>query len=287
MNREENSMTDLNSMTEVQDLIDRGALFVVNHSGGKDSQAMMIKVREIVPADQIMVIHADLSDVEFKGTKEHAKKSAGDFPFIVCKNNNKTFFEMVRHRKAFPSPKYRQCTSDLKRGPINREIRGYMVKHGFKLAVSCMGLRAEESSARQKQNPWKVNTYVTMFEKMDHPTRKQKNGRPERVDNHDRPRPDERMVWDWLPIHEMKIGEVFETIKAAGEEPHWAYAAGMSRLSCCFCIMGSKKDLQTAARLVPDMYAAYVALEKEVNHTMNMTGKGLEEVTGIKVKFNG
>lgn len=262
MNREENSMTDLTNMTEIRDLIDRGALFVVNHSGGKDSQAMMIKVRELVPADQIMVIHADLSDVEFEGTMEHAKKSAGDFPFITAMNNNKTFFEMVRHRQAFPSPKYRQCTSDLKRGPIEREIRRYLKDNPqFNgLVVSAMGMRAEESTARAKAVTFKLNKGNS------------KAGRE---------------WYDWLPVHDMLIGEVFETIKAAGEEPHWAYAAGMSRLSCCFCIMGSKKDLQTAAKLVPDMYAAYVALEKEVNHTMNMTGRGLEEVTGIKVQFNG
>ena len=39
---------------QIFQLIKAGALFVVNHSGGKDSQAMLIKVRELVPADQIL-----------------------------------------------------------------------------------------------------------------------------------------------------------------------------------------------------------------------------------------
>lgn len=246
-------------MKQIQDLIKRNALFVVSHSGGKDSQAMMIKIRELVPHDQIMVIHADLSDVEFEGTKEHAQLSAGDFPFIVCKNNNKTFFDMVRHRKAFPSPKYRQCTSDLKRGPIEREIRRYLLanpQHNG-LVVSCMGMRAQESSSRAKATAFKFNK------------RNSKAGRE---------------WYDWLPIHDMLIEEVFNTIKAAGEKPHWAYAAGMSRLSCCFCIMGSKEDLTTAAKLNPELYKKYVNLEREVNHTMSMQRISLEQITGVKAK---
>ena len=39
----------------VQDLVSRGALFVVNHSGGKDSQCMLIKLRQIVPDDQLLI----------------------------------------------------------------------------------------------------------------------------------------------------------------------------------------------------------------------------------------
>lgn len=55
----------------IQGLIDRGALFVVNHSGGKDSQAMFIKIRALVPKEQIHVIHAHLPGVEWEGVMEH------------------------------------------------------------------------------------------------------------------------------------------------------------------------------------------------------------------------
>lgn len=243
--------------SDVSSLIRRNALFVVNHSGGKDSQAMMIKIREMVPADQIVVIHAELPGVEWEGTLEHAKLSAGDFPFIVTKNNNKTFFEMVRHRGKFPSPQYRQCTSDLKRDPINREIRRYLKQHPEYngLVVNCMGMRAQESTARAKAIVFKLN---------------KKNSKAGRE------------WYDWLPIHHLRIEQVFAAIEAVGEKPHWAYAAGMSRLSCCFCIMGSKADAITAAKLNPKLYAEYVALEKEVNHTMSMQRIPLEQVTGIK-----
>ena len=46
---------------------------------------------------------------------------------VVC-NQKRTYLEMVEQRGMFPSPKYRQRTSDLKRGPIEKFIRSVMQK---------------------------------------------------------------------------------------------------------------------------------------------------------------
>jgi len=249
-------------MPTIDELIARNALFVVNHSGGKDSQAMMIKIRQLVPKNQIMVVHAHLPGVEWEGTWEHVQETTKGYELRQCQAK-KTFFEMVRHRQMFPSPSYRQCTSDLKRGPIEKTIRHYIKENKLSgLVVNCMGLRAEESTSRAKQQVFKFNE------------RNSKAGRE---------------WYDWLPIHSWLVDKVFSTIKDAGEDPHWAYEAGMSRLSCCFCIMSNKADLNTAARINPELYAEYVALEQEVDHTMMMPRKGesprtLEEITGIPVK---
>ena len=107
-------------------LVDKGALFVACHSGGKDSQALLVVLKSIVPADQLLVLHADLAEVEWKGTLEHAKKDAGNLPFRVCKSETKTFLSMVEKRGMFPDPQRRQCTSDLKRGPMEKAIRHYL-----------------------------------------------------------------------------------------------------------------------------------------------------------------
>ena len=47
-------------------------------------------------------------------------KDTIDHEFFVVQAG-KTFFDMVEHRQMFPSPKNRQCTSDLKRGPIAKK----------------------------------------------------------------------------------------------------------------------------------------------------------------------
>jgi 3'-phosphoadenosine 5'-phosphosulfate sulfotransferase (PAPS reductase)/FAD synthetase len=234
----------------IQELIDTGALFVINTSGGKDSQAMTIKLRQIIPVTQLVLIHSHLPEVEWEGTKEHIENTAMGIP-VHFTQAKKTFFEMVEHRQKFPSPAMRQCTSDLKRGPIQKFINNYAKEMWFGTVVNCMGLRAEESSARAKKIEF-------------------------------RHRPDlssrGRMQYEWLPIHDMKLDEVWNTISAAGQQPHWAYKEGMTRLSCCFCIMASKNDLQTAARLNPELYNRYVETEKRLGFSLSMSKKYLPEI---------
>lgn len=246
---------DLNP--QIQDLISRGALFVANNSGGKDSQAMLLLLRAVVPANQLMVVHADLADVEWQGTKAHAEKISAGLPFIVTKAQ-KTFFDMVDHRQNWPSPQYRQCTSDLKRGPIEKAIRHYIKENGLSgLIVNCMGIRAQESTQRSKASAFKRNE------------RNSKAGRE---------------WYDWLPIFNWTKDEVILEIKKAGQELHWAYQY-VSRLSCVFCVMGNQADLKAAAEHNPELYARYVAKEKEVGKTLFMRGgkpTGLEAITGVK-----
>ena len=55
-----------------------------------------------------------------------------------------------------------------------------------------------------------------------------------------------RDVFDWLPVFHLSTQQVFRVIRDAGQAPHWAYAAGMSRLSCSFCILASRADLRRA-----------------------------------------
>lgn len=233
---------------QIESLIKNKALFVVNHSGGKDSQAMMIYLKELIPQQQLLVIHATLGIVEWPGTIEHIKNTIDDLPLIIAENTNKNFFDMVEHRQMWPSPKNRQCTSDLKRGPIEREIRTYLKnnKQFEGKIVNCMGLRAEESLRRSKAIAFKKNE------------RNSKAG---------------RNWFDWLPIHKHKIEKVFETIRKANQKPHWAYEKGMTRLSCSFCIMASKKDLKTAAKLRPDLFQKYCDYEKKLGMTFIMPTK--------------
>lgn len=239
----------------IPDLIERGALFVVNHSGGKDSQAMFVKVSKMVPAKQLIVIHAILPEVEWEGVTEHIEATIGSAPLIFAQAK-KTFFEMVEHRGMFPSPSYRQCTSDLKRNPIEREIRRYLASHPeFNgLVVNCMGMRAEESTGRAKLQPLKLNAKNSIAG---------------------------REWYDWLPIHDWLVAQVFSEIERASQKPHWAYEAGMSRLSCCFCIMANQSDLTTAARLAPDLYWRYVETERRLNFTLSPSMKTLPEITGV------
>lgn len=239
----------------VQELINKGYIFCVNHSAGKDSQAMFHYVHRHVPAAQIIVIHALLPDVEWDGVEEHVNNTTLGLPVLTCKSR-RTLLQMIEERGMFPSPSNRQCTSDLKRGPIERTIR----RTGHKLIVNCMGMRAQESPSRSKLISFKHNESNTNSK---------------------------RDWYDWLPIHDWLIDEVFAAIAFVGQKPHWVYEKGMSRLSCCFCIMSNKQDLTIAAQLNPELYRRYVNLEKSTGQVMMMPTKklgklSLEDITGIK-----
>ena len=271
---------------EILDLIERGALFVVNHSGGKDSQAMYLKLRDIVPREQIVNVHADLGRVEWNGAAELIRATT-EVPLHLT-SAHKTLLDMVEHnhqrhlaagepdKPVWPSPSQRQCTSDLKRGPIERTIRNlvYLRKErgerGWNLVVNCMGMRAQESPNRAKLTTFKLSKKNSVAG---------------------------REWYDWLPIHGMQEDEVFKTISDAGQKPHIVYSLGMRRFSCVFCIMACEEDLKTAARLAterpellndPGLYRAYVEMERSTGQVMMMPKNGrrrtLEEITGVKLQ---
>ena len=239
---------------EIRRLIAAGFLFVLNHSGGKDSQAMYLRLAPLIPARQMIVVHAILHEVDWPGIPEHIEATVSHPVYYVAAA--KSLLSMAEQRGMFPSPSYRQCTSDLKRTPIETFIRRFLQEHPAYRGriVNCLGFRAEESPARSKLQTLTQND------------RNSKNG---------------RTWYDWLPIHELTKPEVFEEIEAAGQRPHWAYQAGMSRLSCVFCIMASTADLRTAAQLNPALYRRYAALEQRLGFTLSMSKKPLPEMTGI------
>ena len=256
-------MTQLTHAKEMQNLIEKGAVFYCSHSGGKDSQAMYTLLKDFVPADQLVVVHADLGSVEWSGVQGHIKDNITEQLNVV--RANKTFLEMVERRGMWPSPAYRQCTSDLKTGPIMKFIRNDVKARGATIAINCMGLRAEESSARSKKNSLEINKAQTVNKRVT------------------------RTVYNWLPIFDMLEGEVFDTIYAADQKPFWAYGKRgelNSRLSCVFCIMGSKNDLQHGARSNPELFKQYIELENKIGHTMFVKGKNpvkLEDHVGLKL----
>ena len=164
--------------------------------------------------------------------------------------------DRIEKRGRFPSPSVRWCTSEHKRGPIQRELRRYLKDHPqFRgRLINAMGMRAEESAARARKLRWRRNDRMSVAS---------------------------RDVFDWLPIFDLSTRDVFRVIRDAGQSPHCAYAAGMSRLSCVFCIMASRADLHTAAQLRPALYRQYANLEERIGHTLSPSGIPLTQLTGV------
>jgi 3'-phosphoadenosine 5'-phosphosulfate sulfotransferase (PAPS reductase)/FAD synthetase len=238
----------------------KDVLFVANHSGGKDSQATLIRLLELgIDKNQIIVVHASLGDAEWPGALEKAQEHATkhNLPFFVARAS-KTIFDMVERRfetrpevPSFPSSSTRQCTSDLKRDPIAKVVRNYAAAKGFKTVVNCLGIRAQESSARSKKSPFSLNERFCT---------------------------NTRSWFEWFPIFELSVAQVKASIAAAGETLHYAYALGNDRLSCVFCIMASDGDLKCGAKHNPELLGRYVALERKTGYTMHASRKSLLEI---------
>ena len=211
-----------------RELIAAGALVAINTSGGKDSQAMTILLARHVPLDQLVAVHAPLAEVEWPDTIRHIHQTLPTgIPLVMAPTaSGETLLERIERRGRFPDKRRRYCTSDFKRGPIERELRRYLVANPrfARRIINAMGHRRDESPDRAKRTPWTFNS------------RNSKAGR----------------TWhDWLPIFGLTETDVFAVIASAGQQPHPVYSAGLTRCSCSFCIFGSAADLTRAAQLRP------------------------------------
>lgn len=267
-------------LPDPMDMVQMGALVVVNLSGGKDGQAMAIHMIERlgIPTSQMVCIHADLGEAEWEGTEDHARATAEAYgiPFLVCRAVNKQgedkhLLDYIDVRGQFPSKSTRFCTSDWKRGPIRRAINGYrrLINHQSPYVLNCMGMRAQESNERAKLD---IIEFVKDASCPAQPW-------PEALDAETRA--SRRLFFDWHPIHHFTEDQVFATIAAAGQEPHWAYTvAGARRLSCLICIFSSDDDIRAAVGS-SERGRAYarriIQIEEKHDHTilpLRSRGKG-------------
>jgi 3'-phosphoadenosine 5'-phosphosulfate sulfotransferase (PAPS reductase)/FAD synthetase len=116
--------------------------FVVNHSGGKDSTRMLGFVRNKFRDSPTYVAMADT------GFEHQRPISAADFArqrcaefglnLTVVRNPKRTYLEMVERRGMFPSPRFRQCTSDLKRSPVEKFTHDVLQQIGVTLLFAAM-----------------------------------------------------------------------------------------------------------------------------------------------------
>lgn len=238
---------------------------VINSSAGKDSQAMLdvlvaLADEQGVPRERLVVVHADLSDEEWAGTKELAATQAAHYGlrFEVVKRKQGGILKQVLERHAklkrdgkdaapWPDSVSRYCTSSMKRETIAKLLtqlaKEHRDAHGKKAhcrILNCLGMRAGESSRRAKLRPFENN-------------KKQTNGR--------------RTVDTWLPIFDLTVDQVWEHIHASGVPFHYAYNLGMPRLSCCFCVFAPREALMLAGKHNPELLDRYVEVEQEVGYT--------------------
>ena len=143
----------------------------------------------------LQATHCDLGRMEWAGTRELAEKQCSRYgvPFHVI-GRSQDLLSYVEERGMWPSSTTRYFTSDHKRDQVSkvitRLVNDHIATYGTHVRVlNCMGLRAQESSARAKKAPFERNARL--------------NNRKRTVDN-------------WLPIHEWTEAQVWDLIRSKG-----------------------------------------------------------------------
>jgi 3'-phosphoadenosine 5'-phosphosulfate sulfotransferase (PAPS reductase)/FAD synthetase len=248
---------------------------VINSSGGKDSQATLETVCARAESEgvlsRVVVVHADLGWMEWQGTREIAEAQARRWGVrfeVVDRAQGDLLTHIEAHGK-FPDKKRRYCTSDHKTHQVyriftqitdetraDRGLSRYLRKGERPVRIlNCLGMRAEESPDRSRMVALEADKPAS-------------NGK--------------REVVRWLPIHRWSVGDVWRCIDAGrtSDLRHYAYSLGMSRVSCCFCILSSRRDLEIAARHNPELLKEYQRVEARIGHkfrqdlSMAEIGKG-------------
>lgn len=267
---------------------------VLRSSGGKDSQTEMREALRHLdaagyPRERVIVEYDELGEdgddgATWPGTAaigQHLVDLYGDRPgskdlaraqaehyglrFWSGKTDKRpTLLEDVRTRvskkdgrRRWPDARNRYCTSDHKRAVGDvllaelAEAEGLPAGEPVRILV-VMGFRAGESDSRADK---------PVFERVERACRKGVDSRGRKT------KAAAREVYQWLPIHHWTREQVWADIHESGVPYAWTYDAGMSRFSCSFCILGSRGDLVTAARLLPARAARYAQVEAEIGHT--------------------
>ena len=293
------------TITVIEKVMAMGGTVAISVSGGKDSQAMAIMLKRWAhefgwPWERFFCIHADLGRVEWPQTPGMVEWIARDVECenVIVRREQGDLLARWQERmeklkgtgKPFwSSAKNRYCTSDMKRGPINKYLRKY------DLIVSCEGIRREESSNRAKKPYVEVRGNITSTHYMEDKEKKKYMGVLEALEAY---KPGKRLAFTINPIIDFVLPEVWATYghtvpelrerrklykagnKAAaldGWSFHPAYVFGNERLSCVICVLGSDNDICNGADHNPELARTMLEMEEESGATFK-NKKSLKEI---------
>lgn len=207
------------------ELVRDGTLSVVaSVSGGKDSTALMLALRE---AD--VPFRAVFADTGWEAPETYAyldvlREKIGPIDVVRPKLD---MVESIRHRAGFPARMQRWCTRELKLVPL----RAYHDALGVD-TVNAMGVRAQESDARAKMPAWADD--------------------------------DEWGGYVWRPLLSWTVEDVISIHHRHGVPMNPLYLRGHDRVGCFPCIYSQKDEVRLVAEHAPERIDAIRALAAEV-----------------------
>ncbi len=241
-------------------------VIVAGSSGGKDSSVQTILLDQFLNRIQFKgeraIIHSDLGRIEHVESIDHVKSLSRfvGWPLIVCRREKGDLLDRYEQRWRDNCRRYgllecvtligpwpavhqgRFCTSELKIAPI---LQTLSKRFTGRTVISCVGLRAEESSERAAKPIFRSNLKFT----------RRTRG------------------YDWHPIHSTLVERVFLVHKQSGFPLHPQYLRGNSRLSCSACFIASEHDLRTGAAVPTNHFAFRFIMDIEIRSSFSYQSK--------------
>lgn len=233
---------------------------IVGFSGGIDSQATALWVRQRFPVDEVLLLNSDPGGNEHPLTTEFLEwYSANVFPVIVvrpiiadlgnrgtrpgqCKDRRSeyaddapmSFGDLAYIKGRFPASQLQFCTEHLKLAPQKRWIAENLIANGIDYERYA-GVRRDESRRRSDTPDRKWDDYF-----------------------------DCEVIY---PVASWTKKQCFDFVLEAGEQINPLYTLGFSRVGCAPCVNSSKEDIVAWATRFPEMIDKVRAWEEQVGRT--------------------
>lgn len=205
----------------------RGHVIVASVSGGKDSTALMLALREASIDARHVFADTGWEAPETYEYLDQLRTRLGVTIDVVGVPGG--MVEKIRQRAGFPARMQRWCTRELKLKPL-RSYHDVIEAAGAE-TVSVVGVRADESAARAK-----------MVEFDDD---------------------DEWGGYIWRPLLGWSVTDVLEMHRRHGVPVNPLYLRGHDRVGCYPCIFSRKEEIRLIAEHAPERIKEIRRLEAE------------------------